>query len=86
LRCTKGIDTEGYGPLYKTAVVFLMTLFPILLNTTSSIRNVDNSLARMVRSFGARASKSHEGIVEILKLGQNPEAKKPIPRRDRGLL
>lgn len=44
----------GYGPLYKTVVVFIMTLFPILMNTTSGIRNVDNSLVRMARSFGAR--------------------------------
>jgi ABC-type nitrate/sulfonate/bicarbonate transport system permease component len=44
----------GYGPLYKTIVVFIMTLFPILLNTTSGIRNVDNSLVRMARAFGAR--------------------------------
>ena len=44
----------GYGPLYKTVVVFIMTLFPILMNTTSGIRNVDNSAVRMARSFGAQ--------------------------------
>jgi NitT/TauT family transport system permease protein len=54
LRCTREIDTDGYGPLYKTVVVFIMTLFPILLNTTSVIRSIDNSLVRMARSFRAR--------------------------------
>jgi ABC-type nitrate/sulfonate/bicarbonate transport system permease component len=51
----------GYGVLCKTTVVCFMTLFPILLNTTSGIRNVDNSLVRMVRSFGARDLKIFVG-------------------------
>ena len=37
----------------KVAVVFLLAVFPILVNTTAGIRSTDESLIEAARSFGA---------------------------------
>ena len=40
----------------KVAVVFLLAVFPILVNTTAGIRSTDESLIEAARSFGATTS------------------------------
>jgi NitT/TauT family transport system permease protein len=40
----------GIGRSTGVAMVFLMALFPIMINTTSGVRNVDASLVEMARS------------------------------------
>jgi NitT/TauT family transport system permease protein len=37
----------------KVAMVFLLAVFPILINTTAGIRSTDDSLVEAARSFGA---------------------------------
>lgn len=43
-----GIDMQS-----KVAVVFLVSVFPIVVNTTSGIRSADNNLINVGRCFGA---------------------------------
>jgi NitT/TauT family transport system permease protein len=43
----------GIGPASKVAIVFLLAVFPILINTTSGITSADESLIEAARSFGA---------------------------------
>jgi len=44
----------GIGMNSKIALVFLGAVFPILISTLAGIRNLDESLIRLARSFGAR--------------------------------
>src|SRR5258708_10852791 len=37
----------------KIAVIFLGALFPIIINTMAGVRNTENALLRVARSFGA---------------------------------
>ena len=43
-----GIDMPS-----KIAVIFLGALFPIIINTMAGVRNTENALLRVARSFGA---------------------------------
>jgi NitT/TauT family transport system permease protein len=43
----------GIGPASKVAVVFMMAVFPILINTTVGIRSADENLIEAARSFAA---------------------------------
>ena len=43
-----GIDMPS-----KVAVIFLGALFPIIINTMAGVRNIETSLLRVARSFGA---------------------------------
>ncbi len=43
----------GIGMSSKVALVFLTTVFPVLLNTSSGIRSLDSHLVRVARCFGA---------------------------------
>lgn len=43
----------GIGLASKIAIVFLMTIFPILINTTAGIKSADDSLIEAARSFAA---------------------------------
>lgn len=43
----------GIGPTSTTAIVFLLVVFPILINTTAGIRSTDASLIEAARSFSA---------------------------------
>lgn len=43
----------GIGVASKIAVVFLMALFPIAINTSAGIRNTDPAYLEVARSFGA---------------------------------
>jgi NitT/TauT family transport system permease protein len=43
----------GFGFQYKLVVVFLASIFSVLLNTTAAVRGADDQLQRMSRSFGA---------------------------------
>ena len=44
----------GIGMASKIAVVFLGAIFPIVVNTMAGMREADEALIRMARSFGAR--------------------------------
>lgn len=46
----------GIGMASKIAIVFLMTIFPILINTTAGIKSTDESLVEAARSFAATRS------------------------------
>lgn len=43
----------GIGLSSRLALVFLLAVFPILINTTSAIRNLDPQVLRAARCFGA---------------------------------
>jgi NitT/TauT family transport system permease protein len=43
----------GIGPPSKIAVVFLMAIFPILINTAAGVRNTEASYIEVALSFGA---------------------------------
>jgi NitT/TauT family transport system permease protein len=43
----------GIGPSSKVAIVFLLTVFPILINTSAGIKSTDEGLIEAARSFGA---------------------------------
>jgi NitT/TauT family transport system permease protein len=43
----------GIGPPAIVAIVFLLAVFPIIINTTVGIRSTDASLIEAARSFGA---------------------------------
>lgn len=43
----------GIGMSSKVALVFLTTVFPVLVNTSSGIRSLDSHLVRVARCFGA---------------------------------
>ena len=43
----------GIGPASKVAIVCLLAVFPILINTKAGIRSADESLIEAARSFGA---------------------------------
>jgi ABC-type nitrate/sulfonate/bicarbonate transport system permease component len=44
----------GIGLWSKVAIVFIGALFPLLINTYEGVRNADNLLINVVRSFGAK--------------------------------
>lgn len=46
----------GLGELSKTIIIFWASLWPILLNTSTGVRNVDNVLVRSTQSMGASKS------------------------------
>lgn len=43
----------GIGLTSKIALVFLVAVFPVLINTSSGVRNLDPQLLRTARCFGA---------------------------------
>jgi ABC-type nitrate/sulfonate/bicarbonate transport system permease component len=43
----------GIGQTSKIAIVFLMAIFPILINTASGVQNLDSAILRVARCFGA---------------------------------
>jgi ABC-type nitrate/sulfonate/bicarbonate transport system permease component len=43
----------GIGQTSKIAIVFLMAIFPILINTSSGVQNLDPAILRVARCFGA---------------------------------
>jgi NitT/TauT family transport system permease protein len=43
----------GIGMNSKVALVFLTSVFPVLINTSSAVRNIDFNLVRVARCFGA---------------------------------
>jgi NitT/TauT family transport system permease protein len=43
----------GIGPASTVAIVFLLVIFPILINTTAGIRSTEASLIEAARSFSA---------------------------------
>lgn len=43
----------GIGLTSKIALVFLIAVFPVLINTSSGVRNLDPQLLRTARCFGA---------------------------------
>jgi len=43
----------GIGPASKVAIVFILAVFPILINTTVGIRSADQDLIEAARSFAA---------------------------------
>ena len=43
----------GIGPASTVAIVFLLVVFPILINTTAGIRSTEASLVEAARSFSA---------------------------------
>lgn len=43
----------GIGQTSKIAIVFLMAIFPILINTASGVQNLDPAVLRVARCFGA---------------------------------
>jgi len=43
----------GIGLNSKVALVFLIAVFPVLVNTSSGVRSLDQHLIRMARCFGA---------------------------------
>jgi NitT/TauT family transport system permease protein len=43
----------GFGLTFRVAVVFLFSVFFIILNTAAGVRNVDSNLQAMGRAFGA---------------------------------
>jgi len=43
----------GIGLSSKVALVFLIAVFPVLVNTSSGIRSIDPNLVRVARCFGA---------------------------------
>jgi ABC-type nitrate/sulfonate/bicarbonate transport system permease component len=44
----------GIGVASKVAVVFLISVFPIVISTASGVRNVDAHFLEVARAFGAR--------------------------------
>jgi ABC-type nitrate/sulfonate/bicarbonate transport system permease component len=44
----------GIGDTSKIAIVFLMAVFPILINTASGVQNLDHTVLRVARCFGAK--------------------------------
>jgi NitT/TauT family transport system permease protein len=43
----------GLGELSKTIIIFWASLWPVLLNTSSGVKNVDTVLIRSAKSMGA---------------------------------
>jgi ABC-type nitrate/sulfonate/bicarbonate transport system permease component len=43
----------GIGLSSKVALVFLIAVFPVLVNTSSGVRSIDKHLVRVARCFGA---------------------------------
>lgn len=43
----------GIGPISKVAIVFMLAIFPILINTNAGIESADESLVEAARSFAA---------------------------------
>jgi ABC-type nitrate/sulfonate/bicarbonate transport system permease component len=43
----------GIGDTSKIAIVFLMAVFPILINSASGVQNLDPAMLRVARCFGA---------------------------------
>lgn len=43
----------GFGFQYKVVIVFLAAVFPVLMNAIGGVRNADEQLVRMARSYGA---------------------------------
>lgn len=47
------VMTIGIGIGSKIAVVYLMAIWPVIINTTVGIHNIDSEMIRMARTFGA---------------------------------
>jgi ABC-type nitrate/sulfonate/bicarbonate transport system permease component len=45
--------TFGIGIWSKVAVVYLLAIWPVIINTTAGIRDIDPDMIRMARTFGA---------------------------------
>lgn len=43
----------GIGSSSKVAIVFLMAVFPILINAASGVQNLDHAIVRVARCYGA---------------------------------
>lgn len=43
----------GIGPISKVAIVFMLAIFPVLINTNAGIKSADESLVEAARSFAA---------------------------------
>lgn len=44
----------GIGQTSKIAIVFLMAVFPVVINVTTGMQNLDPAMLRVARQFGAR--------------------------------
>jgi ABC-type nitrate/sulfonate/bicarbonate transport system permease component len=53
----------GLGSVSKIAIVFIVAVFPILMNAQSGVEEIDPSLIAMARSFGASDLKILRSIV-----------------------
>lgn len=53
----------GVGLTSKIAIVFVLVIFPVLINTFTGIRSTDPDLLEMVRSFNARPG---QVFIEVL--------------------
>jgi len=53
----------GLGPITKVLIVFLMTFFPMVINTQTGIREVDRSLQEMARSFGGTETEIMKKVI-----------------------
>jgi NitT/TauT family transport system permease protein len=53
----------GLGPASKVAVVFIVSLFPILVNTTSGVRETPALLVEAARSFGASGRQVYREVM-----------------------
>jgi len=53
----------GLGTLSKIMMVFVMSIFPILINTTAGVKTTDPSLMKAARSYGA---KQYQIFMEVI--------------------
>src|SRR5438105_7211850 len=53
----------GIGIWSKIAVVFLGAVFPMIVNTMAGVRNVDGSLVKAAKSFGASDAQLFRTVV-----------------------
>jgi NitT/TauT family transport system permease protein len=59
----------GFGFDYKLVVVFVASIFSVLLNTVAGVREADRQLVRMSRSFGARRA---QVVLTVVLPGARP--------------
>ncbi len=53
----------GIGPPSKVLLVFLLAVFPVLLNTAEGVRTVDPSIVRAGRVFGASSTRLARKVI-----------------------
>jgi sulfonate transport system permease protein len=58
----------GIGETAKVLLIALATLFPMYLNTSNGVRNVDRRIVEAARSFGLRGRRLVTGVVVPLAL------------------